>query len=205
MPKTLIFTFALLCMFGYVSAPVLALESGLSQAKTLVSSDIIASVNKERLAKGLPLYKENANLSRAAEFKVKSLVELRALEHTQSSNGSLWWPLLKAGYEYSAMGENLAQGIFDPDELVKDWMSSPNHRANIVNPNYTEIGVSVMTGIFNGYSVPYVVLYAGTPKPVLLADGSTKSISIEAQKEIILQKIIELLKLIMQMRAQGLS
>lgn len=181
-------------------------QTAVSGSKGLLSGDIIASVNAERTARGLPAYKENNVLSRAAELKVKSLVQLKALQHTQSQAGALWWPLVNAGYEYVAVGENLAQGIEDTNELVVDWMNSPTHRANIVNPIYTEIGVSVMTGTYDGYSVSYVVLYAATPKPASVKVTNAFSVaSKDEQIQLIMKKIIELLNLIIQMKAQGLS
>jgi uncharacterized protein YkwD len=47
----------------------------------------------------------------------------------------------KAGYRYSRFGENIAAGYVTPQEVVDAWMTSPGHRANILNPNYKEIGV----------------------------------------------------------------
>ncbi|NJR62658.1 MAG: hypothetical protein HC769_29995, partial [Cyanobacteria bacterium CRU_2_1] len=43
--------------------------------------------------------------------------------------------------------ENVAQGQKTPSEVVRSWMKSPGHRQNILNPNFTEIGV--------GYSQNY--------------------------------------------------
>jgi uncharacterized protein YkwD len=47
--------------------------------------------------------------------------------------------LAAAGYEWQAWAENLAFG-FDPAAVVAGWMASPGHRANILNPTYTETG-----------------------------------------------------------------
>ena len=50
---------------------------------------------------------------------------------------------------YGYKGENIALGYSTPEEVVKGWMSSEGHRANILNKNYTDIGV----GYNNGYWV----------------------------------------------------
>jgi uncharacterized protein YkwD len=49
----------------------------------------------------------------------------------------------KVNYEYVVVGENLAEGDFTSDaDLVKGWMDSPGHRANILNTKYEEIGIA---------------------------------------------------------------
>jgi uncharacterized protein YkwD len=47
------------------------------------------------------------------------------------------------GLRFSAAGENIAYGQRTPAEVMNDWMNSPGHRSNIMNPTYTEIGVGL--------------------------------------------------------------
>ena len=59
-----------------------------------------------------------------------------------------------AGYQSPSVGENIAAGYMTAQEVVDGWMNSPGHRENILNPNYTEIGVGYYylendTGIIN--------------------------------------------------------
>ena len=57
----------------------------------------------------------------------------------------------KAGYQFIAIGENLALGNFQDDEtLVQEWMDSPGHRQNILSLQYQEIGAAVLEGEFEG-------------------------------------------------------
>src|SRR5919109_1185606 len=52
-----------------------------------------------------------------------------------------------AGYTgWSAIGENIAAGYPTPEAVVAGWMSSPGHRANILSPNFTEIGIGLAQG-----------------------------------------------------------
>jgi uncharacterized protein YkwD len=58
------------------------------------------------------------------------------------------------------MGENIAAGISEPSEVVNAWMNSPDHRASIMNPDFTMLG----TGCYeaddqNGYY--WVQIFAG--------------------------------------------
>jgi uncharacterized protein YkwD len=54
---------------------------------------------------------------------------------------------LQAGYaNWTWVGENIAAGYPTPEAVVSGWMSSPEHRDNILSPDYTEIGVGVANG-----------------------------------------------------------
>jgi uncharacterized protein YkwD len=50
------------------------------------------------------------------------------------------------GISYRTAGENIAMGQRTPEEVVKAWMDSPGHRANILNNTYTHIGVGYVEG-----------------------------------------------------------
>ena len=45
------------------------------------------------------------------------------------------------GISYRTAGENIAKGYQSPEAVVRGWMNSPGHRANILNSSYTHIGV----------------------------------------------------------------
>ncbi len=81
----------------------------------------------------------------------------------------------KAGYNYIIVGENLALGGFKNDkDLVDAWMASPGHRANILNKNYTEIGVASEEGMYNGQKVSISAQIFG--KPLSLCESPNESI-----------------------------
>jgi outer membrane murein-binding lipoprotein Lpp len=85
-------------------------------------------------------------------------------EHVNSSGqGPSYW-VEQAGYQYITIGENLAEGNFrDDTTLVQAWMDSPGHRANILNTRYTEIGVAVGKGTFDGRVTWLAVQEFGLP------------------------------------------
>jgi hypothetical protein len=69
-----------------------------------------------------------------------------------------------AGYSYILVGENLAEGDFRTNaELLTGWMNSPGHRANIINPRYTEIGAAARKGTYQGQVVWMAVQEFGRP------------------------------------------
>ena len=61
--------------------------------------------------------------------------------HT-GKNGSKPWDRAETfGYEANSMGENIAAGHRTSEQAVQGWIDSPGHRTNLLNPNYTELGV----------------------------------------------------------------
>jgi hypothetical protein len=71
-------------------------------------------------------------------------------------------------------GENLAIHFTDSGDVVQAWMDSPTHRANIMNGNYTEIGVGTAEGTYEGFDTVYVVQLFGTPaRPTVAGDNTT--------------------------------
>ena len=61
--------------------------------------------------------------------------------HTGIDGSTMTQRIGVAGYQFSSAAENIAAGYTTPEEVVGGWMNSPGHRANILNPNLTEIGV----------------------------------------------------------------
>ena len=136
-----------------------------SNTAYLTLHGVIEQTNLQRSANGnLPALKENAKLNQAATAKLKDMFAQQYFEH-ESPQGAGPADLAKAaGYEYIAIGENLALGNFDNDKvLVQDWMDSPGHRANILNSHFTEIGVAVGRGEYQGKTVWLAVQEFGRP------------------------------------------
>ena len=125
---------------------------------------VIAWTNIQRVKSGLVSLKENSRLNAAAEAKIKDMFENQYFEH-QSPSGKGAGDLAEDfGYEFLAVGENLALGNFPSDEnLVEAWMASPGHRANILNTSYEEIGVAVGEGAFEGKTTWLAVQHFGRP------------------------------------------
>lgn len=166
----------------------------------LQTGSIIDGINMERKAHNLPLFEQNEALMRAAQLKAADIAKRGVLEHTKVSADGLWWPLVQAGYQYESAGENLSEGIEDPKLLVSDWMDSPEHRVNILNAQYMQIGVGIATGMFDGELVSYVVEYTAKPKPIItqtkvetrsIASAGTNSsvLDLEARKAVLKQLI----------------
>lgn len=106
---------------------------------------VVDLVNKERAAAGLPALKVNVKLSGVAEKKAEDLRDKNYFDHQSPTYGSPFDMMKQFGITYTAAGENIAKGQETPAEVMNGWMNSPGHRANILNANYTEIGVGYVT------------------------------------------------------------
>jgi len=130
----------------------------------LTRAGVIQRTNSQREKYGLPPLKENPRLNVSAELKVADMFEKQYFAHISPSDKGVKDLAEISGYEFIALGENLALGNFQNDEvLVQGWMDSPGHRANILNPGYQEIGVAVQKGNFEGKATWLAVQHFGRP------------------------------------------
>lgn len=130
---------------------------------TVLPAVIVDLTNEERSGGSLTTLRRNTLLDHAAQMKAEDMVEKEYFAHYSPEGLSPWHWLIKAGYAYHEAGENLAVHFTDSKDVVEAWMGSPGHRANIVNKNYTEIGVGSARGEYNGVPTVYVVQLFGTP------------------------------------------
>lgn len=107
--------------------------------------------NKERTKRGLKALKVNSTLNYTAYLKSKDMLDKNYIAHNGGTYGS-WWKLIERyiGKDYSVIGENLAKNQLTPKEVVRDWMKSPSHRANILNKEFTSLGVGYVKNKKNG-------------------------------------------------------
>lgn len=132
---------------------------------TLTRNGVITDTNAERKMNGkLPALKEDATLDNIASLRLKDMFDKQYFAHVSPSSSSAETVAITVGYDYISLGENLALGNFAGDQgVVTAWMNSPGHRANILNTHYTEIGVAVGYGKFQGSNVWIAVQVFGRP------------------------------------------
>lgn len=103
---------------------------------------ILERVNQERIKAGVAPLTLNEKLCDMARFKLDEMDELRYAGHTSPVYGSPSEMAKAFGITNRGCGENLAW-CSTPDAAMESWMSSEGHRANILNPKYTQIGIGV--------------------------------------------------------------
>ncbi len=104
-------------------------------------AEVIRLVNDIRQQNGLKPLAANWELSRVARYKSQDMVDKKYFSHTSPTYGSPFEMMRAFGLTYRTAGENIAYGQKTPKEVVNAWMNSSGHRANILNPSYTQIGV----------------------------------------------------------------
>ena len=102
---------------------------------------VVELTNIERAKAGLQPLQLNNKLLAAAQDHSNDMAQDDFFSHTGADGSSVGDRVKSSGYQYSTTGENIAAGQTTPAQVVEGWMKSPGHRANILNPNYTEIGV----------------------------------------------------------------
>ena len=128
--------------------------------------DVIKETNKNRGLNGnLQALTENRKLDASAKIKLDDMFKKQYFEHISPTGVGVKNLVDDQSYEYILIGENLAYGNFvDAKALLDAWMASPGHRANILNKHFTEIGVAVGKGEFNGESEWIAVQHFGAPR-----------------------------------------
>lgn len=120
-----------------------------TQFMAQVEQAIYKQVNEQRVKAGVAPLSYSDTMQKYARMKSEDMAKNNYFSH-ENKSGKLTVDIMKAnGVQYSAWGENIAyiSGVSDPTELanmfMKNWMNSPGHRANILSPNFTSIGVGV--------------------------------------------------------------
>ena len=152
-----------------VSAKVLAIGLALilpstAELSTITSARILQLTNNERVESGLGVLKENASLTKAAAGKAKDIIDNDYFAHISPTGVTPWFWIQQQGYSYSVAGENLAIDFVQAEDVVSAWMASPGHRENILQGDYTETGVAVLTGEYQGGTSTIVVHMFGLPR-----------------------------------------
>ena len=105
--------------------------------------EVTRLVNVERSKRGLSELSFNTQLSNVATLKSQDKINKNYFSHTSPTYGSPFDMMKQFNISYKTAGENIAKGQKSPEEVVTAWMNSQGHRENILNANFTDIGVGV--------------------------------------------------------------
>ena len=108
---------------------------------TNYEKEVIRLVNEARAKNGLSALTENWELSRVARYKSQDMKDNNYFSHTSPTYGSPFNMMKNFGISYKSAAENIAKGQQTPQAVVNAWLNSSGHRANIMNPSFTQIGV----------------------------------------------------------------
>jgi uncharacterized YkwD family protein/spore coat assembly protein SafA len=117
-----------------------------STTVTSYEQQVFTLCNQIRRQNGLPALTMNWQLERMARIKSQDMRDKHYFSHQSPTYGSPFTMMKSFGIYFTYAGENIAAGQPDPKSVVNSWMASPGHRANILNKNYTQIGVGYASG-----------------------------------------------------------
>ena len=158
----LVLSVALLVAGGPVDEPKKA-DPPKEKAEFKLTEDeqaVLDATNAERKKEKLEPLTADPKLTLSARAHAANMAAQNKLAHTLDDK-TFEDRVKAAGFEYRALGENIAWNQPTPKEVVAGWMESKGHKANILNADYTRIGVAVAK---NEKGEPYWVQVFGTPK-----------------------------------------
>jgi uncharacterized protein YkwD len=153
-----------ICVGFIVLAAALAVSLGLVEAPaagttgtTLTQSErsLVTAVNNVRRARGLRPLRVDTSIVRAARSYSATMLRTGRFAH-----GDLGARLSRYGVRGPLYGENLAWAVGSraaARNIVRSWMASPGHRANLLRPGWRRIGIGALRGTFQGHAGATVV------------------------------------------------
>lgn len=161
---------------------------------------LVDYTNENRATENYNKLTVNPLLEKAAQLKANDMAEKGYFAHKSPEGKSPWYFFEQAGYKYSYAGENLAVNFADSVDVSKAWMASSGHRANIMNGNFTEIGIATAEGMYQGRKTVFVVQMFGkparkttqtiSPKEVVKKTEPEKVVSSDLSSKVLPQQVV---------------
>lgn len=175
-PKSiLILAFISLAVFSLFNAlrffPSLA-DKILGFSSNINVNDLLQETNQERSKIGLDPLVINEDLNQAALAKAQDMFNDQYWAHVAPDGKQAWDFIKETKYVYKYAGENLARDFDNSSEVVKAWMNSPSHRENIVNSDFTQMGLAIVDGNLKGFNTTLVVQLFAVPSSVTLKNNT---------------------------------
>ncbi len=132
--------------------------------------------NEDRTRNGVTTLVYDPLLAQAAQLKAEDMAAKGYFAHVDPSGNAPWYWFESVGYQYSYAGENLAVDFTDSEDVEEAWMNSPTHRANIVKPQYSHIGIGTAEGMYEGEKTTFVVQFFAAPQQGAYATAESASV-----------------------------
>lgn len=119
--------------------------------------EVFHLINDERKKAGLNILKIDDDIQQLADERAQEL--LKCFSHDRPDKRSCFSIFDDHKIDYSECGENIAAGQRTPKEVVKAWMQSPPHKQNILDPDFTHIGIGHVLDNQSEYPVYWVQIF----------------------------------------------
>jgi len=124
---------------------------------------LLNETNKARKQQGLEEVNLNKKLNQAAYLKASDMFDKQYWGHDAPDGTKPWKWLVDVEYSYTKAGENLAKNFYTAEAVTAAWLNSTEHRKNILDADYTEVGFAVASGTLEGKAATIVVALYGRP------------------------------------------
>jgi Cysteine-rich secretory protein family len=141
-------------------------HSVLGYATDISIQSLLDNTNTQRSTNGLGGLGLNAELDQAAQSKANDMAVRDYWSHNTPDGQTPWSFIASAGYSYQTAGENLAYGFDSSANTVTGWMNSSEHRANILNTTYEEVGFGIASSPNYQGTGPETIVVAMYAEPV---------------------------------------
>lgn len=158
-------------------------QNVLSYATGLSEQELLADTNRARAANGQSPLKLNTQLIQAAQAKANDMALRNYWSHDTPAGNPPWVFVSAANYQYDKIGENLAAGFSDAQATINGWMSSPEHRANMLDNEYQDVGFGFANNpdyTSTGQSGPMTVVVAFYGEPLQQSLDNNSKITVAA-------------------------
>lgn len=105
--------------------------------------DLVELINEIRASNDVGLLLIDEKLTDAAELHAAFMLQHNILSHSGRNESNFETRVRDEGYSYSRAAENIAFGVATNEEVLDLWMNSPPHKDNLINPDFTQIGIGV--------------------------------------------------------------
>lgn len=151
---------------------VLGISSNISNQQLLILT------NQQRQDNNLTALTDNTELDQAAANKAADMFSKNYWAHNSPDGTTPWIFIKSSGYNYIYAGENLARGFNNTSDVINAWMNSPEHRKNVLSPNYQNVGFAVVTGKLGGEDTVLVVEMLGSTNLAPIASELKKPVAV---------------------------
>lgn len=150
---------AALFLSGIRASHVLGTTDGIT------NDGLLESTNTARSNADIAGLVVNTKLSRAAQQKATDMAKRNYWSHDTPEGKTPWTFVDGQSYSYQTVGENLAYGFSENQEVINGWLNSPSHRDNLLSRGFTDVGFGIASSDNYQGDGPETIVVALYAKP----------------------------------------
>lgn len=170
----------------------------IATSSNITVNSLLSSTNKARQSNGAQPLQINNQLSTAAQIKANDMALKNYWSPISPNDITPWQIINSTGYKYQTAGENLAYGFNSAQSVESAWLNSPNHRQNVIDTSYNDVGFGIVNDPDyqgQGPQTIVVALYGSNTATRVTSSSSnqsfnTASISIPASQTVARAEVV---------------